>query len=142
MALLHLQTACYAVDTWAGDEQAGLYGEEVYDEFSRYHDLRYATFSRLVRSTFDEALSHFADGSVDLLHIDGCHTYEAARHDFESWLPKLSSRGVVIFHDINVRERDFGAWRVWQEVSAGRPHLRLPASPWPGDSRAWALISR
>lgn len=50
-----LPSACYAVDTWKGDPQAGFYGEEVFEEFRRYHDGRYATFSRLVRSTFDEA---------------------------------------------------------------------------------------
>lgn len=118
---LQLPTQCFAVDTWRGDLQSGFYGEEVFTELELYHEPRYGDFSRLIRSTFDEALEHFADRSIDLLHIDGYHVYEHAKHDFESWLPKLSRRGVVLLHDINVREGDFGAWRVWQEVSAAYP---------------------
>ncbi|MBV8492514.1 MAG: class I SAM-dependent methyltransferase, partial [Alphaproteobacteria bacterium] len=45
---------CYAVDTWAGDDHAGFYGEEVFAKLSDFHDARYSGFSRLVRSTFDE----------------------------------------------------------------------------------------
>jgi lipopolysaccharide biosynthesis protein len=121
VALLRLETKCYAVDTWSGDPQAGYYGNEVFEELQLYHDARYASFSRLVRSTFDDAAAHFPDGEIDLLHIDGYHIYDAVRHDFETWRPKLSKRGIVLFHDINVRERDFGAWRLWQELSAERP---------------------
>src|SRR5258706_2633302 len=86
----NLSCTCYAVDSWMGDEHAGFYQEDVFNTVLTYNKEHYAGFSYLLRSRFDEALSHFSDKSIDLLHIDGLHTYEAVKQDFESWLPKLS----------------------------------------------------
>ena len=105
---LSLSSRCYGVDSWAGDEHAGFYGPEVYRAVNAHNDQLYSSFSCLIRSSFDEACAHFQDGSIDLLHIDGLHTRSAVQHDFEAWHPRLSDRAVVLFHDTNVRERDFG----------------------------------
>jgi uncharacterized coiled-coil protein SlyX len=116
-----LATRCYAVDSWAGDEHAGHYDENIYAELRDFHDGRYSAFSELLRMTFDEARGVIADGTIDLLHIDGFHSYEAVRHDFEGWAPKLSPRAVVLFHDINVLERGFGVARFWAEIEGRFP---------------------
>jgi len=122
---LQLDTRCHAVDTWLGDEHTGYYGEGIYEDVNAYNDARYARFSALLRMTFDEAASYFVDGSVDLLHVDGCHTYDAVRRDFETWAPKLSQHAVVLFHDTNVRERGFGVYRLWDELRQQYPHFEF-----------------
>jgi uncharacterized protein (DUF3084 family) len=118
---LGLSTACFAVDTWKGDEHAGFYGDEVFAAVNTYNSNNYSGISTLVRSTFDEALPHFEDGTIDLLHIDGHHTFEAVRHDFETWLPKLSKRAVVLFHDTNVRFGSFGVNKYFAKLKAEYP---------------------
>jgi hypothetical protein len=114
-------TRCYAVDTWQGDAHAKNYGEEVFDMVQKHNADNYADFSKLLRMTFDEALAQFDDGSVDLLHIDGLHTYEAVKHDFESWFPKLAPGAIVMFHDTNVFKEDFGVWKYWAELKEQYP---------------------
>jgi len=118
---LDLECRFTAIDDWHGDEHARHYGEQVYEALKSRHDPLYGEFSRLHRSRFDDALEHFDDGSIDLLHIDGLHTYDAVRHDFETWLPKLSERAVVLLHDTEVRERNFGVAQFFEELAKRYP---------------------
>lgn len=108
---------CYAVDTWRGDVHAGLYGEEVFRDVEAYNVNTYSPFSTLLRMTFAEALAHFTDNSIDILHIDGLHTYDAVKQDFYNWFPKVRENGMVLIHDVAVRRDDFGVWRFWEELS-------------------------
>jgi len=106
----------FAVDTWNGDRHTGSYGEDVFREVSAYNGAHYERFSKLLRMSFDEALPRFHDESIDILHIDGLHTYDAVLHDLETWMPKVRAGGIILMHDTQVRREDFGIWRLWQEM--------------------------
>jgi hypothetical protein len=109
-------TRCLGIDTWQGDDHAGRYdGDLVFEGLRALTAARYPACA-LVRRTFDQAAQRFADRSIDLLHIDGLHTYEAVAHDFATWQPKLSDRSIVLFHDTEVREWGFGVWRFWADI--------------------------
>lgn len=123
VSTLKLNTRCYAVDTWQGDDHAGHYDEDILVDLKKHHDPLYSRFSQLIQSTFENALDRFADGTIDLLHIDGFHTYDAVKKDFNNWLPKMSNHGVVLFHDIAVKGADFGVCRLWDELKLTYPYF-------------------
>ena len=110
------KTFVYAIDCWEGDSQAGFYDNEVYQTVSEHQNNYHRRNSRLIRSRFDEAAEHFSENSIDILHIDGLHTYEAVKNDYFTWKKKLKRNGTILFHDWNVREGDFGVWRLWEEI--------------------------
>lgn len=125
IAEIKLNTKAYAVDQWTGDEHAGHYGPEVFEYVDRIHSDYFAGFSNLMKMTFDEAQPYFSDQSIDLLHIDGMHSYQSVRHDFENWLPKMSDHGVILLHDTNVRENGFGVWKLMEEIRLKYPSLEF-----------------
>ncbi len=124
----HAPTRCFAVDTWEGDTQAGHYSDQVFQNVPEHNELHFNGFSTLLRMTFDEALGQIEDGTVDLLHIDGFHSYEAVSHDFETWRGKLSPRAVVLFHDTHERKEGFGVWQFWSEIRSQYPWFEFQHS--------------
>ena len=47
----------------------------------------------------EDAVNLFSDGSLDLVYIDGCHTYECVKQDILLWSPKIKSGGYISGHD-------------------------------------------
>lgn len=112
---------CYGVDTFEGDSHTKGYDSETYKAVSTHARAHYHGFAYLMQMYFSEALRHFSDATIDLLHIDGLHTYEAVQEDFTTWYPKVRPGGIVLFHDIRARLQDFGAWKFWDELEASHP---------------------
>ena len=110
-----LSTKCYAIDTWEGDEQAGHYNNEIFEFVDRYNQ-KYSDQSNLLRMTFNEARAEFGNKKIDLLHIDGLHTYDAVSNDFKTWTDAVSEEGVILFHDTSVIKTGFGVKKFWSEL--------------------------
>jgi len=113
-----LKTKLHGIDTWEGDKHAGFYGEELHNSFLDVKDKYYKDINIITHKTyFDDALKNFKDNSIDLLHIDGLHTYEAVKHDFETWLPKVNkNNGIILLHDVRETRTDFGVYKLWEEI--------------------------
>ena len=107
---------CYAIDTWGGDDHTGEYDDSIFQDVRKHAREHYRGISYLMRMLFNDAVGHFEDESIDLLHIDGLHTYDAVKEDFTNWYPKVRPGGIILFHDIDARQSDFGVWKYWAEL--------------------------
>lgn len=126
-AARHLTPApqCIGIDTWQGDRHTTHYDDAIGAGVRRTAADAFPDTVVTIQGTFDQARSRFADGSLDLLLIDGLHTYEAVRHDFETWQPTLSNRGIVLLHDSTHVGGDFGVWRYVADLRRSHPMLEL-----------------
>ena len=69
------------------------------DEYSYY---RHTFQPRLIKTTSEEAYYNFfvlQDIKIDLLFIDGDHSYEGVKKDFELYSNLISEKGIIIIHD-------------------------------------------
>lgn len=118
-----LSTKCFAIDSWQGGEKTWEFSEQIFASQKKVHnEEHYAGFSQLLQMSFGDAAPHFTDKSIELLHIDGLHTYEAIVRTFEAWLPKLAPNAVLMFHNTNVHEPNFGVWKLWEELQTCYPN--------------------
>ena len=121
---LQLAMDAIAVDSWEGEEHTGRYDSSVFDGFCEVLKNRGYEQAIPLKMYFDDAMEFFEPESIDLLHIDGLHTFEAVQHDYQTWSDKVSPGGLILFHDINVHQKDFGVWRLWRELVDQAPEGR------------------
>lgn len=65
---------------------------------------------------------------IDVLHIDGGHTYDEAKADFDSWSKYVRQGGVVMFHDVRVF-RDKGPGELFDQL-VGKKHIEGNLGIW------------
>lgn len=55
----------------------------------------------IIRDYSHNACKSIQDKSLDLVYIDGEHSYSAVKQDIQHWVPKIKSGGFISGHDIN-----------------------------------------
>lgn len=70
---------------------------KVEEEFR--NNTRFFNNVNLIKEYSHNVSAIFADKSVDLVYIDGDHSYEAVNKDIELYLPKIKQGGILAGHD-------------------------------------------
>jgi predicted O-methyltransferase YrrM len=68
--------------------------------------------------TRDELTTALGERGVDFLFIDGDHTYEGVKQDYEMYAPLVRNGGMIVFHDILPQSVDdrCGVDKLWEEL--------------------------
>ena len=69
-------------------------------------------------STFQKLKKILKNRKLDLLFIDGDHTYEGVKKDFEMYSPLVKKNGIVAFHDIVIHPPEINCRveKFWNEI--------------------------
>ena len=93
----------YGIDWFQGDEHAGVRDTfnnvaSLYTELKSTYNIANITF---IKGTFSEVAATWSK-SIDILHIDGLHTFDAVSSDYSTWNKFCNEKSVILFHDVEV----------------------------------------
>ena len=80
-------------------------------------------------STLLELKKRLKNRQIDVLFIDGDHTYEGVKKDFEMYSPLVKKNGIIAFHDIVKVSPDFApdveVNKFWNEIKENYEYKEL-----------------
>jgi predicted O-methyltransferase YrrM len=75
------------------------------------------------QSSLEEAKTFFGQDMLDYLFIDGDHTYEGVKQDYEMYSPLVRKGGMIVFHDIAEHKGSHcQVDKFWHEVKVGKTY--------------------
>lgn len=112
---------------WYGADSLGKLGtndiaESMEQRYNNYHFICGDSHDRSTKDKLLYFMGVLGIGSFDLIFIDGDHSYDGVKEDFETYRDLLSvGRGVIAFHDIVetdlVKQFGHGVWKFWRELA-------------------------
>lgn len=104
----------YGIDSFEGDLHAGQ--RNTYDYVLNKQKQLNLNNLIFVKGYFEE-IAKVWNQEINILHIDGFHTYEAVKNDYENWSKFVSDDGVILFHDTIVDHPTFGVRKFFEEIN-------------------------
>ena len=90
----------YGIDPYNGNE-----GEDVKEHtgYSTYNNVMQIMENNTITNAEvivgdSASISKTWDKTIDILHIEGFHTYETIKAEYDHWLRYLRSNGTILFH--------------------------------------------
>ena len=111
----------YGIDSFEGDSFAGI--RNTYDYvLEKQKELEFNNIT-FIKGYFDDVVKTW-NKQIDILHIDGLHTYEAVKNDYEKWSPFVKENGIILFHDTMVENPEFGVNRFFNEINLPKTNFK------------------
>ncbi len=76
-------------------------------------------------ATFNRTVDVLKGSPVDVLFIDGDHSYESTRSDYAAWGPRVQKHGVICFHDYQNAHYLDGVTKFIDEEILPAPQLKF-----------------
>jgi predicted O-methyltransferase YrrM len=80
-------------------------------------------------ATLEEARRLLSGRALDLLFIDGDHTFEGAKKDWEMYAPLVRPGGLVVFHDVAGNYEDTQVKAFWDSIKTGYVYREYMVHP-------------
>jgi predicted O-methyltransferase YrrM len=77
-------------------------------------------FISLHVTTTKKFAKDYPDVFYDYIYIDGDHSYQGVKFDYDTYWSKLRKGGYMVFHDVCVKgtkpEGEYGVWKLWNKL--------------------------
>jgi predicted O-methyltransferase YrrM len=106
----------------------GNWRNPIYRSFARGRQtIRLVKSDSHVPETLQQVKEALRGQEVDVLFIDGDHSYEGVKKDFEMYSPLVRKGGIVAFHDVawHAPETHSEAHKFWEEIKKQYKHEEL-----------------
>lgn len=125
----------FCIDPWSpGYDPKDVNSDIDFKEVENSFDYNIKNFNNIIKikNTSKEAFDNWIYNKVDLVYIDGCHTYEAVKEDISLWINKINSGGIIAGHDYGFHENwtEFPGVKQAVDEILGEPDLILEDTSW------------
>jgi predicted O-methyltransferase YrrM len=109
-----------------------------FKSFGKKHVIQLIRADSHSEETLLKTKRRLKDSKVDFFFIDGDHTYEGVKRDFQMYSPLVRKGGIVAFHDIVTHDPKVGCEvdRFWNEIKQSYRHVEIVEA----HSQKWAGI--
>ena len=111
----------YGIDCFEGDVQTGIRNTEnsVIENCKKLQIQNLV----LIKDKFDDVQRRWTK-PIDILHIDGLHTYDAVSNDYAKWQKFVREDGIVLFHDTCVEDPSFGVKKLFDSIQLPKANFK------------------
>jgi len=111
----------YGIDHFKSDPQTGVHPDQKEKVYSFLRQLELNNVE-IIEGDFSEVAKTW-NKKVDILHIDGYHSYDSVKENYETWSKFLTDDGVVLFHNTKIVQENFGVRKLFKEITLPKINL-------------------